>query len=948
MSLGVALCGIAAFAVEPVAVWNGDFTTKAKGGYTLAENGNTVAENGRSIAISGSLGVKVDRSSSLASGTGMTAIYKCTGLVVGSTVKTLATSSAANGNGNDRSGVNIQANGQTSGIWANTSTYNTSATQTTVTTPAGELLVAFVYGPNISGEKGGTTLYLKDGASDYVKAYACAGLKGSSDVVWGMCLGGTRANASAFPSAANLTITAVAMFDQALTQAEIAGYTFTDPPKEITAEGEISVSAINAQIDATDDKAIVTLPDGAEVSYDAALKVPTQFVCAGAIRLSSPTMPDLVNADFTGVTGGVLRSWLAKGIGFNFSNNNGGSTSVALAQTSWKFDAAGENGSAVAMTEDGISKITWTSKNLWTDKQSSGNIVHGYLDDGNGVRITVTNVPFEEYAVIIYATTDEAGKRLSFKKVNGTNYTYDESNSDVAAIGDDPWGLAQSSAEVAYGRNALRIVALTGPTLTIESYRDDSKSVRGCISAIQIVPYVTKVAPTVGLAADAIAVETPADYCGGTVTVSLGTVDAGTCEVDQLGYKLVFAGVSDPVAGSIKGSVVTFDLAKETFVAGNVYRGELILVYPDGEIALSPVTVYEGDRQYQVDAQWVDERADNFWKTGVWTDGVAVQGAALVVDEAAGATFRPNVDPDYVARCDSVFTVSLAAAEAVDAAQDSAVPEGVQGGVRLVKYSASQVKLQFLCSETGWDDGVAPGDAPFVYALDASVVVKVEFHYQKHADESPDYVKYSVGDNFERSVTSWSQVKKVSEVLVSDGTRLDFLKGVCELEKAVVIDVEILPGEEKGYDSEAAAEAAAAKLVVGVSEAVARALATDAQQAVYRSYFKVVVRPDAGGAGYHAEVAFTEAAAREIEEELAEAVKSVVAGFSSEDGLSDSFTGKPGLYYGVLRGDEVGTIDTPEERVLAGADGKVRIVVTKPEGKTQQFYRVICSPTPVK
>lgn len=214
---------------EPVAVWNGDFKTKTIGSYTIDENDNTIAADYSSITIAGDLGVNIDRTESLATRAGMTVIYKCSGLTVGSSVKTLGTSYAGSSSNpyNDRAGVFVAENGQVKGIWTGR-TYGTA--QITLVAPTGEMLIALAYQPGGDTERRGTRLCVKDGDSEYMEAYYSQPLMSSMDIVRGMTIGGSRATASTFPAAKGMVIKAVAMFEQALTLDEIAAYEF--PPDE--------------------------------------------------------------------------------------------------------------------------------------------------------------------------------------------------------------------------------------------------------------------------------------------------------------------------------------------------------------------------------------------------------------------------------------------------------------------------------------------------------------------------------------------------------------------------------------------------------------------------------------------------------------------------------------------------------------------------------------------
>ena len=134
------------------------------------------------------------------------------------------------------------------------------------------------------------------------------------------------------------------------------------------------------------------------------------------------------------------------------------------------------------------------------------------------------------------------------------------------------------------------------------------------------------------------------------------------------------------------------------------------------------------------------------------------------------------------------------------------------------------------------------------------------------------------------------------------------------------------------------------RLTIAISEAVAEVLTTEAERAVYRAYLRVVAKQGEDGV-YRASVTFTSDPAKrqELAEDLTEAVAQVVAGFSADTAAAD-FVGRPGLYYGLAHGDELGGLSETEARVMAGATGAVSLTITKPEGTGRHFYRVICSP----
>lgn len=430
---------------------------------------------------------------------------------------------------------------------------------------------------------------------------------------------------------------------------------------------------------------------------------------------------------------------------------------------------------------------------------------------------------------------------------------------------------------------------------------------------------------------------------GGKVTVNVAGLDLHDYANDVT-YKLDFGGEL-VVDGAREGNVITFDLTTGGFAENMVYRGNFVVDFGDGTLK-NPIAVYQGEQTYVAYDAWVNETPEIKGQSGTWNlpDAVTVSGGSLVVNAAEGVTFTPSNTVDYVAKCDSMFVVTLSASEAVDATADAAVADDVQGGVRLVKVDASTVKLQFLNGAT-WIDGVPEGDAPITAGLDETVSVTVAFHYAKDAEDR-DTVKYTVGDYSVTCEKRANTADLISQVLVADGTRLAALLGSCQLDKAVVVDISIEPGETKALsaEDEAAAQAEADRMTIAITEAVAEVVKTAEQQASYRSYLKVFAVKGTDGK-YHAVVDFTDNTAfrQDLEDDLAEAVKKVVEGFDSESGAA-AFDGKPGLYYGLVRGHEPNALTITDEKVMADADGKVTISITKPAGATKHFYRIVCSP----
>lgn len=188
-------------------------------------------------------------------------------------------------------------------------------------------------------------------------------------------------------------------------------------------------------------------------------------------------------------------------------NNDNKAISVTDAAVSAAYDLA----ESAPVTLPVPVKVSFSAKNAWSilGKQSNPtapSILHAYLDDGDpGASVTVKDIPFSSYDVIVYFATDNAkwtstdgvegsdGSPMQFQPVtvNGTLYSW---QNGALVSGDAATNVlfGQSLQDtVAEGTNALRIPSLTGATLTIQGgtgFIDGNyKKGRGCIAAVQIV-----------------------------------------------------------------------------------------------------------------------------------------------------------------------------------------------------------------------------------------------------------------------------------------------------------------------------------------------------------------------------------------------------------------------------------------------------------------------------
>lgn len=191
-------------------------------------------------------------------------------------------------------------------------------------------------------------------------------------------------------------------------------------------------------------------------------------------------------------------------ISVNFAGDASGTNSVPITDPSktyglfpvpgseWKNGFTGSGAiqvsSAYGSSETFSSTISYKSKNIYYDMDND-TLLKTYLDDGidtdndiNGASISMDNVPFTEYAVIVYFATDN-GSAFFPVTVNGKSYTW---NSGATVEGSTNFGNPSVTTPT-LGENALCVTGLSDD-LTIGGGKTSSgQGVRGGIAAIQII-----------------------------------------------------------------------------------------------------------------------------------------------------------------------------------------------------------------------------------------------------------------------------------------------------------------------------------------------------------------------------------------------------------------------------------------------------------------------------
>lgn len=188
-------------------------------------------------------------------------------------------------------------------------------------------------------------------------------------------------------------------------------------------------------------------------------------------------------------------------VSLNFYSSQGSVSGEAglVAAQGWNNLAAGgtETTLAVWNGEEAVNypiSLTYSANNGY---QYTGgvtdNYIKGYLDDGGSqAQVTVENIPFEEYSVIVYAATDTEARKFKPVLINGSYYAGVATPTaygyaDLVLEGEKnlrSWGGSRN-AVAAYGKNALRVDGLSGD-LTIKG-GSNGDGARGGIAAIQII-----------------------------------------------------------------------------------------------------------------------------------------------------------------------------------------------------------------------------------------------------------------------------------------------------------------------------------------------------------------------------------------------------------------------------------------------------------------------------
>ena len=136
--------------------------------------------------------------------------------------------------------------------------------------------------------------------------------------------------------------------------------------------------------------------------------------------------------------------------------------------------------------------LEYSCANLWRwgDAGVVTAFLRGYLDDGGDqANVTISNIPFASYDVIVFAATDTATTSFRPVTVNGQQYYSNASGTGVR--GTENWGSSRNTSP-AWGTNVFRVNNQTSSMMTLTGGNKDG-DVRGCIAAVIVVEHVATI-----------------------------------------------------------------------------------------------------------------------------------------------------------------------------------------------------------------------------------------------------------------------------------------------------------------------------------------------------------------------------------------------------------------------------------------------------------------------
>ena len=518
----------------------------AQTGFTLNRSGNAISQDNSTITIDQSVGVKVDFATGLSDA--MTVMFKYSDLALNAQkTNTLATSFCSGGDEN-RTGVYVAADGKINGIWNTADWGNASQTLskssgvlafcyhksngTSLYYISADGTRAELFnksGLKASGDTAinGCTIGGERAKSDATLLGAATGMKITGIAIFDGILTEAEMTGYVWPSETqdfNLTVSEDKTWSEVLSAAGVTEANKETANLVITAENnpKITFDIVASVLYGLTVNGSAVFSAGDEV-YGSGAQSFGKTLLATSMKTTTEGCLSLPNVEFevkdgwkgafiTSASDIKLYAQNTETISINIGggNSNGdspadnivsGSAYYGLYPTpgsSWNningmwtghsqtvaISGAKAFDGADTTTRNSIS-LSGTANNTWQWGGTTVPFLRGYLDDTGSVEVRITGVPYSEYDVIVYATSDSS-LRLNYFTINGENYTC--GSNGVATTGTDIWGEGLT-AEPAFGKNAMLIRGVSGSTLTVSGTRatTENGSHRVTVCAVQII-----------------------------------------------------------------------------------------------------------------------------------------------------------------------------------------------------------------------------------------------------------------------------------------------------------------------------------------------------------------------------------------------------------------------------------------------------------------------------
>ena len=414
-----------------------------------------------------------------------------------------------------------------------------------------------------------------------------------------------------------------------------------------------------------------------------------QIVCTGEVIPVDPAKKGVISLNFGSDRREVQENATTYGL-------------VPVAGAKWQ-NFSGESGTDVPIKRaentdlSGAPTVTYTSEITWyTGTNDAHPFLQGYLDDGatsdgDGATISVANLPYSAYDVIVYAGYSDNGEdNIQPYEIDGTFYRWDDAKRTTVATTDTTaaasWGSL--SATPAYGANALRVRGcLRSPSSLSVKGLDRNGDERGGIAALQIVERKLITADFAN-ALDALAEDTPVYI----MPMLMGTIDGDLTLPADAVLDLRYVTWDNPVvSGTLTlgaNTMIRLPGGRVDYAVAGSLAGETasvqVFVHDDpadtvGQLA-DGVTISGGTITRPATYEWTGNGADNNWSTDAnWSSGVMPDETSAVTVTLAADDAKTIVIDTAEATANLFYisgpqtgsaTLEIVAAENVEGAHD--------------------------------------------------------------------------------------------------------------------------------------------------------------------------------------------------------------------------------------------------------------------------------------